>query len=175
MLYHGCLMTVESDAEKSQERFEMITVREKAVQLFTYLKELSNLRTTHTKDVANYDEMLWFSDIPKEKICHCVAWELTWAQRGTEREERVDVWVVVHKPTLKSPPEVPDELEQWIKEDEVSNSALEEPGLRDKITIVSDPDSETGEEQTGHPPEMDCGCYGRKHAGEETTKEEAGI
>lgn len=139
-------MTMKSDAEESQEHFEMFTTRDKAIQLFTYLKELSKLRTTHTKDVAKYDEVLWFSDIPKEKGCHCVAWQL-WDQRDDEREERVDVWVEVHKPTLRSPPEVPDELEQWIKEDEVSNSTLEEPRLRDIVTIVSDPDSETGEEQ----------------------------
>lgn len=139
-------MTTKSDTEKSQEHLEIPTTRDKAIQLFTYLKELSKLSTTHTKDVAKYDEVLWFSDIPKEKSCHCVAWQL-WVQRD-EREERVDVWVEIHKPTLKSPPEVQDELEQWIKEDEVSNSTLEEPGLRDTVTIVSDPDSETGEEQT---------------------------
>ena len=141
-------MKVERGSDKSTgDRKMLTTTRDKAIQLFTYLKELSKLRTTHTKDVAKYDEVLWFSDIPREKICHCVAWEL-WTPKDAEREERVDVWVEVHKPTLKSPPEVPDELEQWIKEDEVSNSILEEPGLRDTITIVSDPDSETGEEQT---------------------------
>jgi len=139
-------MTVKSDAKDPQGNYEMSTTRDKAIQLFTYLKELSKLRTTHIKDVAKYDDVLWFSDIPKEKNCHCVAWQL-WDQMDDEREERVDVWIEVHKPNLKSPPAVPDELEQWIKEDEVSNSTLEEPGLRDTVTVVSSPDSETGEEQ----------------------------
>lgn len=125
----------------------MSTTCDKAVQLFTYLKELSKLRTTHTKNVSKYDEIIWFSDIPKEKGCHCIGWEL-WAQREDEKEGRGDVWIEVHKPTLMSAPEVPDALEQWIKEEEVSNSDLAEPGLRDEIVSVSDPDPETGEELT---------------------------
>jgi len=94
-------MKVERGADKSTGDREMPTTLDKAVQLFTYLKELSKLRTTHTKDVAKYDEVLWFSDIPEERNCQCVAWKL-WGQRGDEKEERVDVWVEVHKPTLKS-------------------------------------------------------------------------
>ncbi|MFH1699802.1 MAG: AAA domain-containing protein [Candidatus Zixiibacteriota bacterium] len=125
----------------------MNSVSDKAIRLFTYLKELSKLRTTHTKDVAKYDEVLWFSDIPKEKHCHCIAWDL-WSQTEDEKERAKDIWIEVHKPNLKSPPEVPDELEQWIKDNEVSDSAFEEPGLRDKITITTDSDPETGEEIT---------------------------
>ncbi|MHA2251502.1 MAG: AAA domain-containing protein [Candidatus Kariarchaeaceae archaeon] len=125
----------------------MDSVCEKAVRLFTYLKELSKLRTTHIKDISRYDETLWFSDIPKEKICHCVAWDL-WNQKEDEKEKTKDVWIEVHKPSLKSPPEIPDELELWIKDDELSDSSLDEPGLRDNITIISEPDPITGEETT---------------------------
>ena len=39
--------------------------KEKSVQLFTYLKELSALRTKQVKNINNYEEVLWFSDIPK--------------------------------------------------------------------------------------------------------------
>jgi len=123
----------------------MITTSDKAIQLFTYLKELSKLRTTHKKDISNYDEVLWFSDIPKEKGCSCIAWEL-WDSRDNENEDRGNVWVEIHKPTLKSPPEVPDELEPWIKVEDISNSDLNEPELSDEITIIGDPDSLTGEE-----------------------------
>lgn len=125
----------------------MNSTQEKAIKLFTYLKELSKLRTTHSKDVAKYEEVLWFSDIPLEKHCHCIAWDL-WSQKEDDTERRDDSWVEVHKPILKSPPEVPDDLEPWIKDDEVSNSTLIEPGLRDSITVFYDPDPETGEELT---------------------------
>jgi hypothetical protein len=37
----------------------MIT-RDKVVQLFTYLKDLSKLSTPHIKDVARYDQILWY-------------------------------------------------------------------------------------------------------------------
>ena len=124
----------------------MTTTSDKAIQLFTYLKELSKLRTTHTKDVSKYDKVLWFSDIPREKCCCCLVWEF-WDQRENEKEDRGDVWVEVHKPTLKSPPEVPDDLEPWIKEEDFSSSDLEEPGLRDEITVIRDSDPMTGEEQ----------------------------
>lgn len=110
------------------------------------MKELSKLRTTHTKDVAKYDEVLWFSDIPKEKHCHCIAWDL-WTQTEDEKDRTKGVWIEVHKPSLKSPPEVPDDLEPWIKDNEVFDSAFKEPGLRDSIRITSEPDPETGEEK----------------------------
>jgi len=125
----------------------MDSICEKAVRLFTYLKELSKLRTTHIKDINRYDEALWFSDIPKEKKCHCVAWDL-WNQNDDEKEKTRDIWIEVHKPSLKSPPEIPDDLELWIKDDELSDSSLEEPGLRDDITLTSEPDPISGEETT---------------------------
>ena len=124
----------------------MNTTHDKAIQLFTYLKELSKLRTTHVKDVASYDQVLRFSAIPREDICSCIAWDL-WTPKA-EPKEGGEIWIEVHKPTLKSPPEVPDDLEAWLTEEEVSDSALNEPGLRDQIDSISDPDPETGEEET---------------------------
>ena len=53
--------------------------KEKSVQLFTYLKEMSALRTKQVKNINNYEEVLWFSDIPKLADCYCVAWSL-WAR-----------------------------------------------------------------------------------------------
>lgn len=121
----------------------MDSVSDKATRLFTYLKELSKLRTTHIKDISRYNATLWFSDIPEEKLCYCLAWDL-W----NEGEQRKDVWIEVRKPSLNSPPEVPDELEAWIREDELSDSSLEEPGLRDSVTLINEPDFETMEETT---------------------------
>ena len=118
--------------------------KEKSVQLFTYLKELSALRTKQVKNINNYEEVLWFSDIPKLANCYCVAWSL-WAEAVDDKERRRDVWIEVHKPKLKSPPEVPDDLEPWIKEEEVFDSSVEEPGLLDEIIVLSELE---GEERT---------------------------
>jgi very-short-patch-repair endonuclease len=125
----------------------MSTTSDKAIQLFTYLKELCKLGTTHVKDVASYDQVLCFSDIPRERGCFCIAWSL-WTPVGEPREDRGEVWIEVHKPRLKSAPEVPDDLEAWLTEEDLSNSALEEPRLRDEIVSTTDPDPETNEEET---------------------------
>ena len=118
--------------------------KEKSVQLFTYLKEMSALRTKQVKNIKSYEEVLWVSDIPKLADCYCVAWSL-WAKAVDDKERRRDVWIEVHKPKLKSPPEVPDDLEPWIKEEEVFDSSLEEPGLLEEIIVLSELE---GEERT---------------------------
>jgi len=125
----------------------MDSATEKVIHLFTYLKELSKLRTTHIKDVAQYDEVLWFSDIPEESGCQCISWGL-WNQGEEEEKKPHNIWIEIRKPYLITPPEVPDDLELWIKDDEVSDSAFDEPGLHDEITIVNDPDPVTSEEET---------------------------
>jgi len=120
------------DAPK--EEVEMTATVARAIQLFTYLRELCALRTSHVRDVSQYDEVFWFEDIPHESQCHCIAWRIG-ENTETTAEEPSDVWVEVHKPMLKNLPEVPDELEQWIKDDEVSDSSLEEPGLFSEIPV----------------------------------------
>jgi very-short-patch-repair endonuclease len=121
--------------------------REKSIQLFTYLRELSALRSKQVKDIKKYEQILWLSEIPKEKGCYCVAWNL-WAQTDDEKEERSHVWIEVRKPTLKSPPEVPDDLEPWIKEEEVYDSSLEEPSVFEEIVVSIEPEDQINEKLT---------------------------
>ena len=84
---------------------------DKAVQLFTYLRELCALRTSQVRDVSQYDEVFWFGDIPRERLCQCIAWRI--GQNSDDPgEERSDLWVEVHKPELKRHPEVPEALRQ---------------------------------------------------------------
>lgn len=125
---------------------DMTATAEKAVQLFTYLRELCGLRISHVRDLSQYDEVFWFEDIPHEKQCHCIAWRMG-ENREIAAEERSDIWVEIHKPTLKSPPEIPDELEQWINDDEVTDSSLEEPSLFSEIPITI---THEGDTQANH-------------------------
>ncbi len=115
---------------------------EKAVKLFTYLRELCALRASHVRDVSQYDEVFWFGDIPREDLCQCIAWKIG-ASLDESIEEHSDIWVEVHKPALKTPPEVPDELEQWIKVDEVTDSSIGEPGLFSEIPVTITAEDET--------------------------------
>ena len=51
-------------------------VRDRAVRLFTYLKELTELRTDVRRNCDDYDQVVWWAEIPREKECYCAAWDL---------------------------------------------------------------------------------------------------
>ena len=104
----------------------------KAIRLFTYLKELCALRSTQVRDVSSYDQVFWLNDLPRHKLCRSMVWHLV-DQANLISEKQADQWIEIRKPSLKSPPELPDDLEPWVKDDELSNSALDEPGIYDRI------------------------------------------
>jgi len=117
--------------------------RDKAIRLFTYLKELCALRTTQVRNVATYDQVFWLSDLPRHKRCRCTIWHLT-DPSAPVTDQHSDFWVEVRKPELKSPPELPDEVEPWIKEEQIGDSALDEPGYHEQIALSAiQVDSET--------------------------------
>lgn len=100
---------------------------EKAIRLFSFLRELTKLRTKTIRTINQYEKVLWFNDIPREPGCHCIAW-------GPIDEEDSDVWVEIKKPRLKPPPEVPATLKPWMHHQELGDSSLEFPSLKEKIT-----------------------------------------
>lgn len=66
-------------------------VRDKAVRLFTYLKELTELRSDVRRDCDEYDQVVWWAEIPREKECCCAAWDLG-------RDAAYDDWLRVERP-----------------------------------------------------------------------------
>jgi hypothetical protein len=108
-------------------------IRDRAIRLFTFLSELSELRTKTIRTSGEYETVLWFDKIPREKECDCIAWQ------SVDDEEQSDVWVEIKKPILKAPPKVPDTLKRWLDPLEVKNSSRESPSLRERI-IVSVPE-----------------------------------
>ena len=113
---------------------EMSPERDKAIRLFTYLKELCALRTTQVRNVATYDQVFWLSDLPRHKLCGCTMWRLTDPSPPTS-DQHSEPWIEVRKPALKSPPELPDELEPWSKDQELADSSLSEPGFYEQIPL----------------------------------------
>jgi hypothetical protein len=103
-------------------------LRDRAIRLFTYLRELTELNAKTTRTIDQYEKVLWFNDIPRETGCHCIAW-------GPVDEEKSDVWIEIRKPRLKAPPEVPEVLKPWLDLREVQDSSLEFPDLRQRITV----------------------------------------
>ena len=105
------------------------TTRERAIRLFTFLREVTELRTKTIRTLDQYDQVLWFHDIPREPGCFCIA------RQEPHEDQREDVWVEIKKPKLKPPPLVPAELRPWLDPVEVEDSSLEYPELRDRIVL----------------------------------------
>ncbi|MCF6147242.1 MAG: hypothetical protein E3K37_01140 [Candidatus Kuenenia sp.] len=52
------------DKTEQGEVVEITQERDKAIRLFTYLKELCALRTTQ-RNGANYDQVFWLNELPR--------------------------------------------------------------------------------------------------------------
>lgn len=116
---------------------------DKTIQLFTYLKDLCALRSTQIRNIASYDHVFWFNDVPHHKLCRCSIWNLTDSSLQIPGQQS-NIWIEVRKPTIKSHPELPDELDPWVKDEELMDSSLNEPGFYEEIPLSSvQNDSET--------------------------------
>lgn len=122
------------DRTESNEIAEMSPERDKAIRLLTYLKDLCALRTTQVRNVKTFDQVFWLSDLPRHRLCRSAIWRLTDPSSPTSGQH-VDPWIEIRKPALKSPPELPDELEPWIKDEELTDSSLSEPGFYEQIPL----------------------------------------
>src|SRR5262245_7118365 len=104
-------------------------VRDRSINLFTFLKELTELRTKTIRSLEQYEQVVWFQDIPQEPGCHCVAWA------GVDLDEHSEAWVEVRKPRLKAPPKPPEIVAPWLNLKEVRDSDRATPEIRDHIAI----------------------------------------
>ena len=105
------------------------------------------MRTTHVRNVASYDQVFWINDLPRHKLCRCSFWHLADAV-PSQAEQRLDDWIEVRKPVLKSPPEFPDDLEPWVKEEELADSSLSEPGIYEQIPLSAVQEDSTNTDAT---------------------------
>ncbi len=112
-------------------------IRNQGIALFTFLKELAQLRTRTIRDLAQYEEILWLSEIPREPQCHCATW-----YKGVEGGTS-DAWLEVHKPELRPPPDPGTELLPWLVMGQIEDSSGDFPELRSEISV----ENEIGEER----------------------------
>ncbi len=75
-------------------------IRKRALSLFTFLRELAALGTKTVRDLKEYETVVWFSEIPREEECYCIAW-------AEQPEPDEETWVEIKKPRLKPPPDPP--------------------------------------------------------------------
>lgn len=101
-------------------------IRDRAIRLFTYLRELTQLRSKVIRTLKDYENVLWLSDIPREQGCFTQVW-------GVSQEGQEDIWVEIKKPKLPSFPSAPKELQPWVREAHLADSSKEEPELLSRI------------------------------------------
>ncbi len=81
---------------------------DKALRLIEYLLNLASLRNKLRRDVAEYNKVLWLSDIPKQKNCFTQAW-------GKDQEYSSDIWIEVQNRKEPELPSIPNKCEGWIE------------------------------------------------------------
>lgn len=108
-------------------------IRERAIRLFTFLKELSELRTKTIRTVDAYENVLWLTNIPREHGCYCAMWGID------SDQEQTDTWIKVCKPRISPPPKPPKELEPWLDSKQIADSSLDLPELRARIVVSTGP------------------------------------
>ncbi len=105
--------------------------QDRAVALFRFLGELAELSTKTVRNCEDYESVMWLNDIPRSPDVRRMAWH------SDGQDESSDVWLEIRKPEFRSPPRVPSALSRWILEDELQNSDLERPTLRQEIPAAA--------------------------------------
>ena len=111
---------METNRKESQEQSKLI-------RLIEYLTRLASLRTRLVRDVAEYEQILWLSSIPREKGCFTQAW-------GREEDIDSDVWIEIQNLREPELPCVPETCENWIEKASLRNK-MDLPELLSEITI----------------------------------------
>jgi very-short-patch-repair endonuclease len=102
------------------------TSNEKALRLVEYLLRLASLRTKWIRDIAEYQKVLWISDVPHDRYCFTGAW-------GRDEEHDPDVWLEVQNRREPQLPAVPPQCKDWVCLPSLRNKN-ELPKLRPEIT-----------------------------------------
>lgn len=109
------------------------TIRERAVRLFSYLRELALLNTTVIRDYADFEEVLWFDELPDHDAINSIA-------RGTF-DDAGETWLEIKRLPEPQLPPPPKAVSGWIDLTRLHDSLLE-PTLRSDLIVSSD--TETG-------------------------------
>ncbi len=105
----------------------------KVVRLVDYLSRLSTLRTKLIRDIADYEKVLWVSNVPHERECFTQAW-------GRDKEHDPDEWMEVQNRREPELPSVPAQCKDWVRFRSLRNKG-DLPELLSEITReVPNPD-----------------------------------
>lgn len=110
-------------------------LQDKSKKLFSYLKELVQLRSGTIREIDTYESVMWLSNIPKESECFAQVW-------GVPRESKEDVWIEIRKPKLPSLPPPPASVRQWVSEAELGDYKKDRPQLVERILAEQSPNQD---------------------------------
>lgn len=119
---------------------ELGTTRDRAIRLFTFLRSISELRTTAIRSLNQYEQVIWLNAVPRTHSCYCAAWD-------PNITANTDVWVEIAKPRLLPPPEPSEDLLPWVRPHSIGDSSVEYPELADSM-LVEEPG---GPDKHGNP------------------------
>jgi len=99
-------------------------IRDRAVRLFQFLKELARLKSKTVRDLSAY-EVVWFDDIPEYKGCFSILFP--------ESDRLQDsAWLEIRKSSQPKRPPMPPSCLKWL-EDGPDDDPQAEPRLQDEI------------------------------------------
>jgi hypothetical protein len=101
-------------------------IRDRAERLFTFLKEYVALRTKVTRDLLNYDTVLWLHAFPPESMVES-------SSGAAIGEPEQTVWVTFRKPTFEKPPKPAEILDPWIDERLLADSSQDQPKTNERM------------------------------------------
>lgn len=119
-----------------------MTERERAVALYTFLNEFVQLRTKTIRDISSYErdgQIIWATDIPQEPGCHCIARRRD-APEVPGDDAPDEVWIEIRKPHRTPPPEPPESVTDWVRQEQLGDSTLELPELLEELPRESTDD-----------------------------------
>jgi len=98
----------------------------KVIRLVDFLTRLALLHTKITRDVNEYENVLWIKDIPKQKGCYTQAW-------GRDEDFDPDIWIEIQTKREPELPNLPPLCKDWIEEASLQNKS-DIPNLLPEIT-----------------------------------------
>jgi len=99
-------------------------LREKAARLFAYLRELAKLRLSTVRDCRDYEEALFFHEIPNEPECASIA--------RSNLPDDGEPWLRIARADEPNCPEPPPICSAWVDSKTLPDSSAM-PRLRDEI------------------------------------------
>jgi transcription elongation GreA/GreB family factor/very-short-patch-repair endonuclease len=114
--------------------------RAKVMRLVSYLTKLASLRTKLIRDVNDYQNVLWMSDVPHEQHCFTQAW-------GREEEHEPDEWLEVQNRREPELPAVPAQCKDWVNPSALRNKNDLPELLQKNTQQIPNPDLREGSDQ----------------------------